>query len=615
MSSRVVRRLPIAAAILAYLLLGAAYARTVPPWEAPDEPWHAAYAVALADGRLPTADETYEHHHPPLAYAWYALGIRLAGIRALPLGDSNPRYPFAAAALSHPPGDPLVGRVAFIRTWGALLAVLTVPLTFAAARVAGWRGGAAAAPAVLVAVWPQFVFTGHTVSNDGLATAAGAVLLFGLVRAVVARSDRSDMSYGSYGSYWSYASAIWRSVGVRSLRFAAGAAFVGAALAVATKLNAAVLVPVVVGVGAIASVRHGRRRASGLAAAAAAAAALAGAGAALACLALVAPTALRSLAAQVLVRSARSAAALPPAFAADTLTSFWARFGWANVDVPPVLLDPVVLAAVLAAACLPLVARRQRASVLAAAALAATAVAAFIVSALADPQPQGRLLLPALPAAALLLTAGWAALPVGRRRGMAAAAALGVGLATHVGMLGVVLPRAYPPDPPTEVGATIVRHLPTGWRVVATVTEGAPAVQAALARMDGLRRIEVPIVVQAAGRVRLSVNREGADGADEAQDLPVGGKWLPVAVTRERPWYGEARPRPVWVGVDVDKDGALAANGGVREGDGFTLTIEAADGAAVAVWGGEGGEGAGLRSAALNTDGAVWLMRNEVYRP
>ncbi|MBK6768608.1 MAG: phospholipid carrier-dependent glycosyltransferase [Ardenticatenales bacterium] len=509
------RRLPIAAAILAFLLLGAAYARTVPPWEAPDEPWHAAYAVALADGRLPTADETYEHHHPPLAYGWYALGIRLAGIDALPLGEANPRYPFAAAALSHPPGDPLVGRVAFLRTWGALLAVLAVPLTFAAARVAGWRGSAAAAPAVLTAVWPQFVFTGHTISNDGLATVAGALLLYAFVRAVVAPSRAGQAG--------------------RSARFAASAAFLGAAVAVGTKLNAAVLVPAGVAAAMIASVRLGRRRASGLAVAVGA---IAGTITALAFLALAAPTALRSLAAQVLVRSARSAVALPPAFAADTLTSFWARFGWANVDVPPVLLDPVVLVAVLAAACLPLAAHRQRAGLLAAATIMATAVAAFGVSALADPQPQGRLLLPALPATALLLTAGWAALPGGRWRAGLGATALAVGLATHAAALAVVLPRAYrdvAPDP----GVTIVRHLPAGWRVVATVTEGKPAVQAAVAQLDGLRRIELPMVVQAAGTVRLIVTNSNGRA--------VGSAMLPVDVTRARPWYGEGgRGRCGW---------------------------------------------------------------------
>ncbi|MEO8082854.1 MAG: phospholipid carrier-dependent glycosyltransferase, partial [Ardenticatenales bacterium] len=312
-SSPLTRRLAAAAAVLLYLALGAAYARTVPPWEAPDEPWHAAYALAVADGRLPTVDETYEFHHPPLAYAWYALGIRITRIRSLPVGDANPRYPFAAAALAHPPGDPRVGPVRFLRTWGALLAALAVPLTFAAARAAGAGRAGGVAAAFGVATWPQFVYTGHTVSNDGLATVAGALLTYALV-CVLARLGPRD----------SPAKPAWEGT------CAAPIAFVGAAVAVATKLNAAVLVPVVVvaALAAAATARDPRRRAGAVRTAIGA---VAGSIGALVVLGVVAQGAIAALAAQALARAGGRATSLPPAFLADTLASLWARFGWANV--------------------------------------------------------------------------------------------------------------------------------------------------------------------------------------------------------------------------------------------------------------------------------------------
>lgn len=600
------RRLAVAAAVLAHLALGAAYAHAVPPWEAPDEPWHAAYAVALAEGRLPTADETYEHHHPPLAYAWFALGIRLAGIEALPVGEANPRYPFAAAALQHPPGDPLVGRVRFLRTWGGLLAALAVALAFAAARAAGGGVGVAWAAAGVVAAWPQFAYIGHTVSNDGLATVAGGLLWW-----VVARMCRE---------------AARRRGRPRSPAATGALAFAAAAAAVLTKLNAAVLVPAVVGLALLAGARarRGARVRSGPPSAgfAAAAAAVAGVLSALALLSIAAPPAFDALVDQVRARAGPTARPLPPAFARDTLESLWARFGWANVDLPRAVALTAAAAAAAALAGLRHIARRDAMVTVAATALVATAVTAFAASALADPQPQGRLLLPALPAAAWLLALGWRAWPARWSRRTLGATAVVAATAAHAAALAVVLPRAYAVDaaaPPSD--AIVVRHLPAPWRVVATLAEGdgATLLQPSRAAHDGLRRIELPIVVREPGTVRLTVARGNGVGGSvggEADGEVVGGGEgdvigqiaLPVEVTRARPWHGEARVRPVWVGVDVAE--AVAA------GEAVGLTVGVEGGAVVAVW---GGEASGDGSPASNDEaGGGWfgeLLRYEVYGP
>lgn len=577
--------------MLLHLVLGTAYARAIPPWEAPDEPWHAAYALALAAGRLPTADETYEHHHPPLAYAWTALGIRLAGIRVLPVGNANPRFPFAAAALQHPPLDPLVGRVRFLRTWGGLIAALAVVLAFAGARAAGGGVAVGLAAAGTVAIWPQLVHIGHTVSNDGLATVAGGLLWVALAR-------------------------VWRDNGPRRSRRRSAAmtatlAFAAAAVAVLTKLNAAVLVPALAGLALVAGTlarRDGRDRPRRpVASFAVAAAAVAGALAALALLAIAAPPAFDALVDQVRVRTGPTARPLPPAFVRDTLESLWARFGWANVDLPRAVVLPAAAAAIAALAGLHHAARRDAPRAVAAAALVATAAAAFAASTLADPQPQGRLLLPALPAAAWLLALGWHARPAGGPRLALGAAAVAAAAVTHAAALAVVLPRAYGADPGAPPpDAIVVRHLPVPWRVVATLADGndAALVQQSRAAHDRLRRIELPVVVRQSGTLHLTVTRGDGTGAGDV----VGHVALPVDISRARPWRGEVRVRPEWVGVDVT--GAVAA------GEAVGLTVEVEYGAVVDVWGGNSGDDVAPALRGEPVGGRFGdLMRNELYGP
>lgn len=78
-------------------------------------------------------------------------------------------------------------------------------------------------------------------------------------------------------------------------------------------------------------------------------------------------------------------------------------------------------------------------------------------------------------------------------------------------------------------------------------------------------------------------------------------------VTQSRPWYGEARARPVWVSVGVER--------AVRVGETLALEIEAGDGAEAALWGGAATGATSLRGDALCGEGDVELMRIEAYRP
>ena len=120
------------------LAVGAAYVAAVPPWEAPDEPWHLAYAEALAAGRWPTTAETYEAHQPPLYYLGLAALLRALPEPALPRSPASPFFPLASAALLHPPADPAAAPLAALRTLSGLLTALVVALTWATAFIAGW---------------------------------------------------------------------------------------------------------------------------------------------------------------------------------------------------------------------------------------------------------------------------------------------------------------------------------------------------------------------------------------------------------------------------------------------------------------------------------------------
>ncbi|MFN2252113.1 MAG: hypothetical protein ACK2UL_09385 [Anaerolineae bacterium] len=537
MARRIPRRLAAIACVMVYLAVGLLYLDAVPPWEAPDEPWHLAYAEAMAAGRLPAAEDTYEAHQPPLYYAWLAGALRVMGVAEVPRAPDNPWFPYAAAALWHVPGDPAEPLLSALRGFSALLGCVTITLTWSATRAA--RGGDAAAvlAALTAGLLPQFLFVSHAVTNDTLAVAVGGLTVYGLV-------------------VW--AARVGATRGAAGLMAAAGGA------AVVTKLNAVTLLTASVPTAAIVAwrdrtaVKPGRVlwRAVGPLLAL-----TAGSGAVLAAVAVTAPAAAARLADQVAARGVTVApgAAEPWMVAhvlSGTLVSLWARFGWLTVDVPRGLTAVAGAAACVGLAgalglivtdASPSGAERRR-SLLAAAAAVSVALVAVVRSSMSDPQPQGRLLMPALPALALLLAVGWTALAPRRFHlalvMLAAAFLIGTNVvATRQSISTAMAPYAGPPPP------VVLRVMPPDRVVAAELTPAHPSAAQTLGALPSpVERVEVA-VAGATGDGTLEIRVRASDGQ------VVGAQQYTLA---------DLNPR-TWVGVDV---------GGVDGRGPLTLELE-----------------------------------------
>ncbi len=163
--------------------------------------------------------------------------------------------------------------------------------------------------------------------------------------------------------------------------------------------------------------------------------------------------------------------------------------------------------------------------------------------------------------------------------------------------------------------AAVVRHLPVGGDAVSTVVAGAPHAMVGVAARSGLGRIEVPVIFQTAGALRLTVSRVGAADPRAAElafpldEVVVGAGVHERAATRPRPWHGESRVRPVWLGVEM---------AGLDAGERYALTLEAADGAVVTVWRAQpdaGTAGAAASDGSAGAGSAEALARIELYDP
>jgi len=154
----------------ATLTLAVANALATPPFTGNDEAAHVAYALAVADGRLPVVTDRstaspigplvpgrliYTANHPPLYYA--LVGPPMAG-----LADAG--HPGAALRLGR-----LVNAVL------ATLAVLATALI--AARLAPGRPRAPVIAAAVAGLVPAYTFVAGFAYNDGLALAAAAGIL------------------------------------------------------------------------------------------------------------------------------------------------------------------------------------------------------------------------------------------------------------------------------------------------------------------------------------------------------------------------------------------------------------------------------------------------------
>lgn len=551
-------RLPPVAAILAFLLAGAAYTEAVPPWEAPDEPAHLAYVEILAAGRLPIPAETYEYHQPPLYYTWPALALAAMGGAPLPRGPVNPHYPFAAAAYLHPPVEASVAPLRLMRTFGGLLGALVVALAWASARVlsaaarapgsseGAWqrrwakrvrwaRTDPAGLTAFCVALLPQFVFITHAISNDVLAAVCGASITYGLARWVVPPASAD------------------RKVTTRPLL----CMIAGLALGLVTKLNVlplALAVPVALVMRARADARDGSPPRTAARRALLAAAVLAGTVAAVAIALRVAmPGVAASLVAAAATRGlgARPELSDPRFMAEQTVLmigSLWARFGWLSVRVP--YGSHALAGLAMLAGAVGMIAAwrggssraRQAYAVLGLCAIGV--VAAAVRSLMADPQPQGRLLFPALTAIAVLTTAGWAALLGGRWwRAWSTAVIAGL-VATNLWVTAVLLPGAYRdarvPLPRIDTRLNVPQP-PSTLRLDTAASEPQTfARQTFRITGPGFRRIEFAVAgAEHHGLARLTARVRADDGAE------LGHVSVPLAGIETNEWIGvDVPPQP-----------------------------------------------------------------------
>jgi 4-amino-4-deoxy-L-arabinose transferase-like glycosyltransferase len=235
------RRSPLALAgvCVLYLALVVPSSLMIPAWEANDEAEHVFYAQRLLRERqVPYIDAAngHEAHQPPLYYAAASIWQRLLRIETFdPQLQYLPQTANTIIAPSLPTRRLMVGHeytdaqrrhavnVHILRIFSILCGLATVVLTYAAARMVSAREDVALAAAAFVAFLPKFQVVSATFTNDSLVISLSSLALV-LLLALMRERPPAQAAYGAFG------------VGA-----VAGAALI-------TKLNAAVLIPVV-GIG------------------------------------------------------------------------------------------------------------------------------------------------------------------------------------------------------------------------------------------------------------------------------------------------------------------------------------------------------------------------------
>ncbi len=202
---RVPRPIPPAVAwFLGALLYFLLWAWIIPPWQAPDEPLHYEYALAMSElHRLPTAaDISPERQQRILSLLaesdfWRYLGeptphpmpeafaqspdpfLSRSGTQ---IGDEPALYYIIPAVAFQGISDP-VHRLRFMRLYSALLSAVVVALAYATAREL-WpdRRMIAHVAAGWVALLPMAGFIGSSANNDALVNLWGGLLAWWMVR-------------------------------------------------------------------------------------------------------------------------------------------------------------------------------------------------------------------------------------------------------------------------------------------------------------------------------------------------------------------------------------------------------------------------------------------------
>ncbi len=512
--------------LFAYLALGALVVEAVPPWEAPDEPWHVRYAQVLATGRRPTRIDTYEAVQPPAYYLWPAWGLRLTGLPLAPLPPENAFFPFAVAAFVHPGHDATAAGVRVLRTFSGFLGLITLCFAWSAGRMTSAHARAQGFLAAgLLAVWPQFQFIAHAISNDGLASVCGALVVYALLRAVVRPRDARRALAGALLGLWAGLlvkltviglAPAWAVVAIWVLRRRSGVPL-GWPVAQHRRwmaLSGVVLLALAWSAGRTGLVAEIRWQLGELLA--------------------------RVLSIDPRLTEGRTFVTHGQA----TLHSLWAFFGWQNLLPPAVVpLSGVLLAS--AAGCGLWVGRRsfpaaERRGLAVAGVAVLSALAAAGKNLLARPEPQGRFLFPALVAMSVLASAGLL-MAQGRRRPPLTAGVWMSLLALNGAIFGVWMPRAYAAyGLPTE--ALEVRRIEAPPAALVRLDPQSPVFRQPLAIPRGrIARLHIA-VARASGPGDLEMRlwaggRTVAHGRRPLAQLP-HDRWLSLDVVPPRPLTG-----------------------------------------------------------------------------
>lgn len=204
----------VAGTLFLFLLLGVWYSLVVPPFEAPDEIHHYAFARHLSQGNgLPvqTAESggPWEHEGTQAPLYYFLVGRLIAGIDQSDFDRSNVLNPHANLGDPLFPGNknrmlysarplPLTGANLAVhvgRWFSLLLGFVTLLLTYAIARLA--LPGSRIQPLLvllMVAAIPQFQFISATVSNDNLAITLSTATVLVLAR-LLSRPDSHPVWY------------------------------------------------------------------------------------------------------------------------------------------------------------------------------------------------------------------------------------------------------------------------------------------------------------------------------------------------------------------------------------------------------------------------------------
>jgi len=187
--------IPLLVLLSLFVILGATYSVITPLWEAPDETCHLSYVLYLTrEHRLPVMGEFEEAHQPPL---YYGLGAMATfWIETSNVGEllrHNPKFIWSGEgdevnAMIHGNDElfPYHGTALamhLVRFLSTLLGMVTVLTTYLLAReIVPESRSLALGAAAINAFIPQFIFINSVINNDSLVITLSSLSLLQMVR-------------------------------------------------------------------------------------------------------------------------------------------------------------------------------------------------------------------------------------------------------------------------------------------------------------------------------------------------------------------------------------------------------------------------------------------------